>query len=123
MTFLSIYLHLQTKNFSIYPKHGIGISPKYEEIIINGRSSSYLADMDQDDALTVMDATLLKKALAEIETPTTFIQTFSTYDCSPQWFPSNSPSEYAYRYCDFNRDKEINIKDSTDIQKYVAGIS
>ena len=71
-----------------------------------------IGDMDKDRKLTIKDATIIQKGLANlIEFSGDPIEAFIQTD--------NPPLKYG---SDFNRDCKLNIKDATAIQKHLVGL-
>ena len=69
-----------------------------------------LGDLDGDDSITVVDATILQRCEAKMRD-----------------YPADDERSYPYGkiryYSDFNRDGERNILDATCIQRYLVGLS
>lgn len=73
-----------------------------------------LGDLDGDDALTIIDVTILQRCIAHMsEYPETDTITSST--------PIDSSFHPLTYYSDFNRDGERDILDATAIQRYLVG--
>ena len=75
-----------------------------------------LGDLDQDDAITVLDATILMRCAAQIaHYPDTDL-------IMPDEYIDSSFKPLTY-YSDFNRDGKRNVTDATCIQRYLVGAS
>lgn len=75
-----------------------------------------LGDIDQDDEITVLDATILMRCAAQItDYPDTDL-------IMPEGYIDSSFKPLTY-YSDFNRDGKRNITDATCIQRYLVGAS
>lgn len=81
----------------------------FDETVIEGR---LLGDLDRDNAITVIDVTMIQRCEANIcDYPENDYYTLYSYEDGPKKF-----------YSDFNRDGERDILDATSIQRYLANI-
>ena len=76
-----------------------------------------IGDMDKDNELTIIDATIIQRCLAGI---TEYPEDDTIIDNSSEYFdPSFSQLEY---YSDFDRNGNRDILDATATQRYLAGL-
>ncbi|MBQ9742550.1 MAG: dockerin type I repeat-containing protein [Ruminococcus sp.] len=84
--------------------------PRIEEIM--NFTGERIGDVNYDDVLNIKDATLIQKALSDIDTIKDDGIPYVTYkEGDPRCIS------------DFNRDGERNIKDATAIQKHIVGLA
>lgn len=74
-------------------------------------------DSDGDGEITIKDATLVQKCIAKLEK-------FTEYEYVSGFAEKGQGEDGMFhdRISDMNRDGEVDIKDATAIQKYIAGI-
>lgn len=81
-----------------------------EQVLKTLKIGKLIGDMNNDDELTISDATFMQKCVAEIE----------SFDVSDEIDAVPQNEELSY-YSDFNRDGVRDINDATAIQQYLAG--
>ena len=117
------YTPFKTPYYVIVPSEGTiyNIEEMYEAgienldyIFTDYELGELMGDMDDDEKITIKDATYLQKCLAGMEGFTD-----NTHFKSPSF---EFPSYYYGSLSDFNFDDVVNVKDVTAIQKYIAGI-
>lgn len=93
-----------------------GIDVMLKQNALSPIKAKHICDMDNDEKLTIKDATFIQKVIADLEVmPDNPLLSASE---------KNSTPKEAFTNCfgDLNRDGVCNIKDATAIQKHLAGL-